>query len=1338
MTNRLINYKMKRLYTSFNFIKLSGLAGLLIFNLATSSAKENLGVTPVDKPVDHSKELYKKSVGCEPARAQRELNVNNVRTTILDGGDMWWDLISAKYEIPKVTQQGNVSKNSLFAGALWIGGVSNGNLRIAAQTYRQNGNDYFPGPLSIGTASITADRCKQFDKIWSVKLTDIDNFRSSPENRQSAGDDIKTWPWQGNVALGESQYLAPFFDVNKNGDYEWQDGDYPAFDQNKDKNIPDQMMFILYNDKGNIHTETYGIPIGLEFQTQAFAFSTNDEVNNMTFYRTKVINRGGEKIDSCVFGQWVDPDLGNYSDDYVECNVTHNLGICYNGEDVDPGTLGYGANPPSIGVNFFKGPKRADGSEIGLTKFVYYNNDWTTQGNPQKDIHYWGYLNGRWKDGSSIKYGGDGTKGSDTASFMFPGLTDPAGRTNWTEVTAGNKAGDRRFLQTAGSFSLLPGAVNEVTIGVVWARSSSGGARGSFNLLLAANSKAEALFNNNFNLIEGPKAPTMDIVELNKKLVLTITNTQVIENFSDSFFGSCKPNRTHYKFQGYQVFQLKSPSLPSDFNDVTQAQLVSEYDVVDDVNKQLVNTVFDPDLDHIQKVMVKCNNTGIQHSLVVTKDLFATGTDQSLSNFQNYYFMVVAFANATDCSNDALQYLGSRTTIGQDAIAIYSVSPHDPSPRGDGTQINSDYGDGIAVTQLEGAGNGGGLITLSQENINQALLSTNGYLCKERNYPSGAAPVYIKVINPLKVPLDNFELWLRDTSSVGDKADMLDPANTFWYIRRVSTGDVKKSQASILNPFEQIIPEWGISINITQCIRPGEGRVYTGGNSADVDLTNGFISSSIEYNNPTGTKWLNGVVDEDPNYMMFMPNQYNWIRSGTNGSKDNPAFSKCATTDYAVAGNALDPNKNFSKILGATWSPYALAAKYRSLGSGALGSYGPGSDNSGCTGSADNLLKDLYSVRIVFTSDKSKWSRCLVLETGEDPSLNMGGADKLDVRASKSVDKNGVPAKDGSGSSINPEDANYILENGMGWFPGYAINLETGERLNILFGENSSDPINQGQDMVWNPTSTPIAFKANQGVPVFGGKHYVYVMGKKKFTAITGLTYKSTRYDECRNYKCLLDKPADPSTACMDTNVLMTSSFNPSYKVRKRIFFSQAMYTTMPLASNLWTTKDGIVPNDVAVTINVKKPYQSFFTGTDINKSYNNGMPFFKFSTSGKEVQTGQTYAKKALDIVNIVPNPYYAFSIYEDPGNALDTRVKITNLPTKCTVRIYTLDGVLVRKLSRDDNTQTFLLWDLKNDAKVPISSGVYLIHIQATELGEERIIKWFGVMRTADYDSF
>jgi hypothetical protein len=98
------------------------------------------------------------------------------------------------------------------------------------------------------------------------------------------------------------------------------------------------------------------------------------------------------------------------------------------------------------------------------------------------------------------------------------------------------------------------------------------------------------------------------------------------------------------------------------------------------------------------------------------------------------------------------------------------------------------------------------------------------------------------------------------------------------------------------------------------------------------------------------------------------------------------------------------------------------------------------------------------------------------------------------------------------------------------------------------------------------------------------------------------------------------------------------------------------------------------------------------------------------------------------------VPNPYYGFSSYE--ASQLDNIVKITNLPETCTINIFSTSGTLVRQL-RKDNSLTYVEWDLKNTYNVPIASGVYIIHVDAGELGE-KVVKWFGALRPVDLNSF
>ena len=139
------------------------------------------------------------AAGCSPSSSFEWLDINNVRTRINAGGDMWWDLPSgtgSKYYIPA-----NGSATSLYAGSLWIAGVDiNGQLKCAAVRFRQVGNDYWTGPLTIdGRASIENETCARWDKIFKIHRADVDEFLA---NRGEDGrvpealipSVIKNWP----------------------------------------------------------------------------------------------------------------------------------------------------------------------------------------------------------------------------------------------------------------------------------------------------------------------------------------------------------------------------------------------------------------------------------------------------------------------------------------------------------------------------------------------------------------------------------------------------------------------------------------------------------------------------------------------------------------------------------------------------------------------------------------------------------------------------------------------------------------------------------------------------------------------------------------------------------------------------------------------------------------------------------------------------------------------------------------------------------------------------------------------------------------------------------------
>ena len=143
-----------------------------------------------------------------------------------------------------------------------------------------------------------------------------------------------------------------------------------------------------------------------------------------------------------------------------------------------------------------------------------------------------------------------------------------------------------------------------------------------------------------------------------------------------------------------------------------------------------------------------------------------------------------------------------------------------------------------------------------------------------------------------------------------------------------------------------------------------------------------------------------------------------------------------------------------------------------------------------------------------------------------------------------------------------------------------------------------------------------------------------------------------------------------------------------------------------------------------------------------MNKEYKNyvatgkngGKPMYGWSMDEIATETGSIdQLAEALKIINVVPNPYNAYSEYG--RNRLDSRIKITNLPEKCTIKIYNMQGKLI-KTFRKDSPDTYQDWLLINHAGIPIASGVYLIHVDVPDVGE-RVIKAFIAMRQQDFQN-
>lgn len=1503
--------------------------------------------------------VQKESATCLPATNSNQITINNVRAYVETNGTMWFKEI-AQYEVPRGS-----SKTSMFAAALWIGGRDvSGQLRLAAVRFRQVGDDYWTGPLTIEGASINQQTCSKYDKHFKITRAEVEAHISafaSGDPTYTAPSSITQWPAHGEN--GQSYYLAPFKDVNEDGVYDYNAGDYPYYDLANElcpwtpENIAlaaqdllpwtperswiqsnygydnkmiyadhvlkgDETLFWIFNDKGGPHTESGGDPIGIEVRGQAFAFATNDELNNMTFYSYEIINRSTFALTNTFFSQWVDPDLGFAEDDYVGCDVLRGLGYCYNGDEVDGTGLPqhYGAQPPAVGVDFFQGPyidpddrdnphfdrdsigstgycekfvnseeisgfyndqmgingvnfgdQIVDNERFGMRRFVYHNNSDAPIGDPGVAFEYYNLLQGIWKDGTRMKFGGNAHSVGVTnieCDFMFPGDTDPCNWGTqgivpsgmpWTEQSVGNPPADRRFMQSAGPFTLKAGSVNYITVGIPWARATQGGAWASVELLKIADDKCQALFENCFKVLDGPDAPDLTIRELNNELILYITNDDPLSNnyleqyeetdsqIPDNIPGTSTPADKKYRFEGYQIFQLKDKDVSvSEIFNSDKSRLVAQCDIENfrangSSISQLINWEYNDALGTSVPVQkVNGTNSGLFHSLTVKEDAFAIGS-KKLVNYKTYYFIAIAYAYnefAPYSINPDITgglygqktvYLSGRKASGGRSIKPVSGIPHPSSPHSEGTVLNSEYGTTPLITRIQGQGNGGNFVDLTDETVNKIMSGgdNNNWAVNDITYKNNAGPLSIKVIDPLKVqPLDYLIKFIEPDTAAIDVTD-----NTNWVLEFAESVTDEQilalgyknldgtplrsipSHKSISTTNEQLFLPLGIAIAIENYdfqVNQPEVKEWLLASTAGLNYRNkvfygqvDFIGYDLEYKDPS-KPWLSGVRDSEGTFPS------NWIRSGvqaigpwTDDSAQDGAmdeYEKWKQEDIHIPVNInddgrdtrvwKDPNAQFENINNGTWAPYLLSSPYDG---GPQAKYVTPDDptvepipsyfsihnwkiNPNHPG-YNFTMTNLYSVDIVLTPDKTKWTRCIVLEACDNKNNSVGGALKQEPRNSPSVDKNGNP--DGTGT-------------GFGWFPGYAINVETGERLNIMFSEDSSLPDYNGADMIFNPSNVwaidgegneineatynamreAFAFTQDPRFDakiIWGGRHYIYVLNSVGNTAssifrsparyrswndneqlITNANisnggsfigpdqqsypfYDCGPYDECKWVAAKFSKVLEIQNSTADDNP------QKQRRLHKMQLFNNVMWTSIPMPAN--NQDANWLSNEAKLKIRVTRPYWRFSSRwindqNVANALPNKGFPIYSFTTKNIAPTTKEvTIHTSILDKINVVPNPYYGYNSYE--ASALETYAKIINLPDECEISIFTVGGILVKKISKGDKETSFVTWDLKNDAGIPIAGGIYIIHVKAPNVGE-RTLKFFCAMRPTDLNAF
>ncbi len=124
----------------------------------------------------------------------------------------------------------------------------------------------------------------------------------------------------------------------------------------------------------------------------------------------------------------------------------------------------------------------------------------------------------------------------------------------------------------------------------------------------------------------------------------------------------------------------------------------------------------------------------------------------------------------------------------------------------------------------------------------------------------------------------------------------------------------------------------------------------------------------------------------------------------------------------------------------------------------------------------------------------------------------------------------------------------------------------------------------------------------------------------------------------------------------------------------------------------------------------------------------------FTFSTSGPT--TDQNSLQAQLDKIRAVPNPYIVTDVFEQ-SNPSTIRgrgqriIDFTNLPMRCTIKIYTSSGDLVKTLEQNgDINNGSVTWDLRSNEGLDVAFGVYFYVVEvpnssAKKIGKLAVIK-------------
>ncbi|NVK27614.1 MAG: T9SS type A sorting domain-containing protein [Flavobacteriia bacterium] len=397
--------------------------------------------------------------------------------------------------------------NHIYQESLWFSGYSYGTDTIhhnSVQTYRQDRASFFPGPISSDTASYS-----YWNRTWTVTSGMVDSLKNGLYF--AIPEPLLNWPAHGRAQFSESQELAPFVDVNNNGVYEPQSGDYPIIKG-------DVCTIAVFNDwqyRGFFQYWSF-VMEGIVY----YYMIDGDDIEDRTiFTEFEIVNKSNKTYYDTWMGVFADIDVGYASMNLSGTDIARHAVYSYPKNSMANG-VNFPGESPWASVVILEGPaadpfdgrdNNWDGCVDGVAdqfgncisedpsngivepitmmrSMSFTNTSGQHNSNPLLDAHFGNYLRGLWRDGTHILienpdgfgsvFNGDGHNPSAAmgiSHYIFPGnssspdlLSLPSNPVNFFESP--DKAEDQRVVASMGAFTWAPNEKITLKYASIWGK----------------------------------------------------------------------------------------------------------------------------------------------------------------------------------------------------------------------------------------------------------------------------------------------------------------------------------------------------------------------------------------------------------------------------------------------------------------------------------------------------------------------------------------------------------------------------------------------------------------------------------------------------------------------------------------------------------------------------------------------------------------------------------------------------------------------------------------------------------------------------------------------------